>query len=239
LHGCAETTIDGNVFQLRADESVIIPPYAVREPRSRSKQLGYMIVNFEPKRLNVERALKRVLRCADELRADLHALCNESRRAGSDSDELIPLLFGRVLIGLCRDAAETLPRPRMTVSSLNASSHHELSEQVEQYMRRNLQNPLSRADVAEAVHFSPSHLARIFQATTGKTLLERLTELRLSQACALLSETTLSITRIALEVGFNSFSHFTQLFKSHIGMTPSDYRRTRAVVNRTQTPHPE
>jgi len=41
-----------------------------------------------------------------------------------------------------------------------------------------------------------------------------------------LRESELSVTAIAGEVGFTAFSHFSQVFRKVVGVTPSDYRRS-------------
>jgi transcriptional regulator GlxA family with amidase domain len=93
-------------------------------------------------------------------------------------------------------------------------------------MRLNLHRPLRRGEIAAAVHLSEPHLARIFRSATGRSVVQRLTELRVAIAKSLLLESTLSVGQIAGEVGIISFSHFARTFKSQVGVSPGDYRRT-------------
>lgn len=67
-------------------------------------------------------------------------------------------------------------------------------------------------------------LSRIIRQTTGKTYTELVQEKRLMQAAYLLRNTTLSITDISLDIGYNNFSYFYRIFKKRFGMTPRDYR---------------
>ena len=38
-----------------------------------------------------------------------------------------------------------------------------------------------------------------------------------------------SITDIALEFGFSNMAHFSRVFRAHLGLPPSDYRRAAAA----------
>lgn len=49
---------------------------------------------------------------------------------------------------------------------------------------------------------------------------------RLHEAQKLLRISTLSISEICYQVGFNDLSHFSKVFKKHIGISPAEYRDT-------------
>lgn len=229
IHGSVEQRIDHKAFPLRSMESLLIPAHAIREPRARAKSVAYIVCTFENQRLALDTITARTLPCPAMLRGELQALVSELRAPASpERQELLQLLLPRIFIGLRRDARvkSAGATPEAGATPLNWSGHQAVAAEIENYMRKNLHSPLTRDDLAAVAHFSPSHLARVFRAATGKSLLERLTELRIAQACAMLGESSLPITRIALDVGFNSFSHFTTLFKRNVGISPSDYRRS-------------
>lgn len=73
-------------------------------------------------------------------------------------------------------------------------------------------------------HMSRSNLMRVFRKATGQTPIEYLVRLRIQKAMELLRTTTLTITEIALEVGFNDSNYFSRQFRKTIGQSPSDYR---------------
>jgi AraC-like DNA-binding protein len=167
--------------------------------------------------LKLDEIAHRVLETPPELRPDLATLAAEVRSpAGSDSRILVESLLVRTLIGLRR--AQEGQRVR-------GESDTDFMSRIEAYMRSNLGRRVSREEVAKVVHLSPPHVARVFRSITGKTLGQRLTELRLEQAKSLLIYSTLPISRIAGDVGFDSVSHFTQVFKRHISLLPSQYRK--------------
>lgn len=83
---------------------------------------------------------------------------------------------------------------------------------------------LSLDDVAREVHVSPFHLAHRFRAMTGIGLHGYRTHLRLREALRRIAEPEISLTDLALDLGFASHSHFTDTFRRTFGRPPSDIR---------------
>ena len=72
---------------------------------------------------------------------------------------------------------------------------------------------------------SYSYFSRCFKNVTGKTFKEYLNMVRINHAQRLLATTTLSVTQVALECGYNNISYFIAVYKSLKGETPLSSRR--------------
>jgi AraC-like DNA-binding protein len=83
---------------------------------------------------------------------------------------------------------------------------------------------LSLDEVAREVHVSPFHLAHRFRAGTGIGLHGYRTHLRLREALRRIAEPGISLTDLALDLGFASHSHFTDTFRRTFGRPPSAVR---------------
>lgn len=77
--------------------------------------------------------------------------------------------------------------------------------------------------LAEEMFVSRRQLHRKLQAITGQGPGEFIRTFRLKRAAQLLLENKLSVTQIALEVGFESPAQFTRSFKKHFNVLPSDF----------------
>ncbi len=84
---------------------------------------------------------------------------------------------------------------------------------------------ITLTDLCRQFHYSESYVSRMIRSTTGKSFSAVVTEFRMIQAQNYLSETDLSIGEIALEVGYNSFEHFSRCFKKNTGISPREYRK--------------
>ena len=93
-------------------------------------------------------------------------------------------------------------------------------------MRRDLNREFNLARLATDASMSLSHFSRTFRKATGVAPSQYFIQLRMETARQLLLESDASIISIALDVGYNNPSHFTHVFKRHVGVTPRDYRES-------------
>jgi AraC family transcriptional regulator len=94
-----------------------------------------------------------------------------------------------------------------------------------EWMRQNLSNELSNAELAERAGVSESHFRRVFQEAMGMTPHRYVLRLRLERVHELLTRTSFSIARVAAQCGFNSQSHMTACFSTAYGITPARARQ--------------
>lgn len=97
-----------------------------------------------------------------------------------------------------------------------------------EYINQNYSSSLSLDSLSASAGYSKSHFSYLFKAVTGKTYVEYLNEVRVSQAKRLLSETSKSILEISNEAGYNSLANFNKHFKQITGLTPSQYRKNNS-----------
>lgn len=93
------------------------------------------------------------------------------------------------------------------------------------YMRSNLERPISLEQIAAVVNRSPSHFARQFRQELGLPPHQYLLVLRLKRAQQLLQTTRTSIAEIAFECGFSHQEHLTRMFRRWCDTTPAAFRK--------------
>jgi AraC-like DNA-binding protein len=79
--------------------------------------------------------------------------------------------------------------------------------------------------IGRAVGLHPNYAMSLFQKSFGTTLIDYLTQHRVSHAQRLLATTDQKIVEIALDSGFGSISRFNDAFRRACGCSPRDYRR--------------
>jgi len=92
-------------------------------------------------------------------------------------------------------------------------------------MEANLAEPLSLADIADTLALSRRQLERLFHDRLGTSAGRQYLTLRLTRAMALLRETELAVTEVAMACGFASPTHFARAFARQHGLPPSKARR--------------
>jgi AraC family transcriptional regulator len=103
-----------------------------------------------------------------------------------------------------------------------------------EHVDRHLDEQLELEDLARVAHFSSFHFHRLFTAWFGETLGEYVRRRRLEVAALrLVAQPRLSVTQVALSVGFGSTEAFARAFKNRFGSTPTAWRGFQ-VSNRDQ-----
>lgn len=75
--------------------------------------------------------------------------------------------------------------------------------------------------IAAAVGASVYHLCRVFRAECGMTLHAYRQRQRLGRAIERMTESRQDLTRLAHSLGYSSHSHFSRVFRQHLGVSPS------------------
>ncbi|MCH4153505.1 MAG: AraC family transcriptional regulator [Saccharofermentans sp.] len=93
------------------------------------------------------------------------------------------------------------------------------------YIRSHIQESLTVESIADSLSLNSSYLSKLFKQEMGITLSRYIRNQKIDVACSMLRHLDESSLSIANYLGFSSQSHFIQVFKKTMGITPEDYRR--------------
>lgn len=163
----------------------------------------------------------------DMVTGSMHRI-NELRRQGCgravliESAALGELVLARLYAESCLKPA--CPGRRCNDESGGAERVRKL-ERVTAFLQEHSHRALSLTEVAQACHVSESWLYHTFPEHSGFTPLGFIIHLRLQEACRALATTERKLEDIAASVGYEDSFYFSRLFKKHLGLSPSGYRR--------------
>ena len=125
---------------------------------------------------------------------------------------------------------------RLPVADVSTRPHHAIAiphnrgglspktlRRVQDHIAANLGQKVTNQALAEVAKLSPSHFARAFKDSQGVAPHRYILECRVKRTQELLA-TDLSLSEIAVEVGFSDQSHLTRWFREFVGVTPGSYR---------------
>lgn len=92
---------------------------------------------------------------------------------------------------------------------------------IKEYIRKNLDQALTRTQIANYLHLSPDYVSYIVKKCTGNTLKELIIYEKMTYAKHMLENTDIPIGDIATAIGFNSFAYFSKVYKDTYHTTPS------------------
>lgn len=96
---------------------------------------------------------------------------------------------------------------------------------VKDYINAHYTEDIHLSDIAHQFSFSTPYISHTFKSTTGYSPIQYLIRCRIGQAQTLLISSDLSVTEVAMCVGYDNSSHFQTLFKQVVGITPLQYRK--------------
>lgn len=98
-------------------------------------------------------------------------------------------------------------------------------EKVFHYTIESFTKPVTLTEIAGLVNMSVPAFCNYFKKSTKKTYIDFLNEVRIGNACKLLTDTERTILDICFESGFNTLANFNKQFLKVKKMTPSKYRK--------------
>lgn len=108
---------------------------------------------------------------------------------------------------------------------LNSASRIRLAVQ---YLEQHFGTDVTVNDLAERYAMNPSYFSTAFRKETGTTVIGYLTDVRLRKAKEQLTNSDSSIIDISHAVGYQDHQYFFRVFKKATGMTPLEFRRSKA-----------
>lgn len=232
---CGEFRISGERFSLGGKQLLVVPPYTVHSNNIRSGDGLMYIFKISLRDFSYYVNLKNYLdicgcqpemflyQCPeyDEVLAIVRALIEND----GDLPQCLPYVL-RLFYLLSRHVDRQRDASALD-SPLKDSSLQELIT----FTQQNYSRKISIEEVARITGYSKYHFCSRFKALTGMTYLNYLNSVRVSHACLMLANGE-SVQSVCRSTGFESPSHFIQVFKKIQHITPRQYalqqRQTQA-----------
>lgn len=145
-----------------------------------------------------------------------------SSHAPLGSEQMITCYMECFLINLLRSIT-CLENEPWSVTNLEKALENHLTSRVKEYVSAHLSERITLDDLAKSLHYSRSHLTAQFRSSTGMSIAQYISELRMEHAKQLILKGTMSLAQISSQLGFSSQQYFCKCFKDATGCSPSSY----------------
>ena len=106
----------------------------------------------------------------------------------------------------------------------------------DRYIDEYFRTELNVNELASIAGYTPDYFRILFKEKTGKTPKKYILDKKIDYAKKLLEHSTLSITNISYECGFNYVPQFLVFFKKYAGLTPNQYRNESEAKQKREFP---
>lgn len=106
-----------------------------------------------------------------------------------------------------------------------AKNNIEIAKKINEYVLQNFTETITYEKLSETFHIKITTMKNCYKSIYGETINDTIIKKRLEEAAILLKNSALSITGIAIQVGYTDHSKFSNAFKKRYNLTPSEYKK--------------
>lgn len=191
------------------------------------KYIEYYFENIKFRRLYDEYDFKRLVQNI------IYNIINTSSTLGFDVSHINRgkiKLFKE--IDQCHDVNNILNKINVLLNEISDLMNQQIErknsiilEKVIQYVEEHYNEDITLSDIADKLHINYYYLSTYFKNQTSENLTTYINRIKIEKAQKLLRDSQDTIAEISKIVGFSDHNYFSKVFKKHVGMTPSMYRR--------------
>jgi AraC-like DNA-binding protein len=139
-------------------------------------------------------------------------------------EQTVLLRLELMLIELVREHALVEDQKKLFVSKELADDP--LCTEIIEFMEENLYGRLDMLALCEKVNFSASYVSRYFKRVCGHPISHYYNMMKIEEAKRLIRQTHLSFFEISERLMITNSHYFSTLFRNHVGMTPTQYKKS-------------
>lgn len=226
LSGSQSFEIEDKIITISAGELLLISPYTRHKAVSETDDYKKLAIVFalSPESMLISKFSQNSSHfkaCVPEKLLVLLDFMKEEQAFNAPFSEMISEMVASECILLtlrfiCDDDANDSPKDMEDARVSMAK----------QFIKDNIQNNLSIQDVASYCYLGNKQLSRIFYQSEQCTVAEYIRVLKIEHIKKLLSDERCSIRQISEIMNFSSEHYMVKFFKKHVGITPSEYRKS-------------
>jgi len=239
--GTLNADVDGVSYEIGENEAIFILPHQIHSFKSLKYNKGYVmfvsplilpkhaelmktsmlenpVIKLDSKsKINIcNNIVEYLYECFDS------KMLNHEGKRYVNGDLVAQSSFGKALVesyvSILLDGAVW---KKKTVSAMGTAS------KILEYCLAHYKEEMSVYKVAQALEVSEHTVTRVFTGILGCNFRKYINYLRISDVVQKLSETSLPITNIAKECGFDTLRTFNRVFSEEYGCSPSEYRKKK------------
>lgn len=136
--------------------------------------------------------------------------------AKNSGEATLKCILELIFLELCRDYLDYIEPTKQPQSELNRAKC---------YLDNHINLPFNLDETARVANLSKYYFCKQFKENFKVTPSEYLMNKKIERSKNLMMTSDMSVTEIALSLGFNSLSHFSRHFKQLTGLSPSEFNK--------------
>ena len=228
ISGEGQFVLRDRSIEIKEDDLIIVNPYIEHTEKSKNNHpLEYIVIGISGIQFSLDRFQKTEFVISNyhnfkhNVLLYIKSLSIEFHNNDRFSEEMCQKLVEILVINILRHTQD--------------SFHIELADQndkatkscimIENYINQHFKEDITLDLLSDITYLNKYYMSHIFKQYKNQSIMAYLNDRRIEEAKFLLQTSDHSISTIASILGFNSQSYFTQAFRSHVKMSPKNYRK--------------
>ncbi len=225
--GCRLHAVSDQIYRTEAGEMILFPPYSMHHSYAPSEDQTFqrIVVYFTEKAIGDLTLIEKMRHAGGLYHPDrrmshqIHGLLGMMLMEQSETDDLhditMETILRAILLLLLKD-----------VRTLNPTVNKSRVIKVIEYISDHYMEDLRLDELAGRFYVSQYYLCREFKKYTSRTINQYINTTRILNAQREIMETNHPFSQVAANCGFASSTHFSRVFRSVTGMTPTAFRKS-------------
>ncbi|MCI5774518.1 MAG: AraC family transcriptional regulator [Erysipelotrichaceae bacterium] len=220
-------------FKIKAGDIILIPPFNSYNIYCLSQQAACYILNFNLRYFikdNYHHMIEQkiIAKFENALTKDMYDFLDRAHHMQTNNDYghyyMIKIAIEQLLI-LCDSSYLTNNSVEQSIDNNYSNRSQECVIEALRYIDAHLKESVRVADICNYLNVSQSYLYTCFQKVMKCSISHAIVEYKLNRSVELLQNRDLRIVDIAQSVGFENIYHFSNTFKKHFGISPTNFRQ--------------
>ena len=195
---------------------MVIDP-SLKNCRRFKELINHYLINFDSNILNSNPTSYKYRDDSGDILKLLNRMNREYTAKKIGYQEVMRGQFIELLINIIRN---------ITIADTEAYDN-DIVQYILKHVQKHYAERISLQRIATKYNYSLNNASRLFKDRTGLSFQDYVQSVRIKESCRLLINTADSIPIIAQSVGYGDTKFFNQLFKRHLGISPSEYRKSQ------------
>lgn len=221
--GSAVIQMDNNIFTAIKDEIVIVGCNQIHSIYSSSSELcSILVFQFYLEEFDLLHNIK-FTNCIKEDNIHWYEINNIMSNIEFENNARNPHSTFEIMANIFKLMSLIIKnKDQLYIEENTANKNKDVITEIFDYIDNNYMNNFSVIDITKYIHLSVPHFMRIFKNATGMTFKHYLNLYRINIATKLLLQGN-SVSKVALDCGFDNINTFIRLFKEFKDATPTGY----------------
>lgn len=252
--GSMRVIIEDNLYVLKANECILIPPMKWHQMSSNKEFCSSMsmcfLMNSPPSQINLilekvvplsqkeQKILEFVgMEYIDNMTNDGYFTKKMTAFSKQKNDyaflQAIKNQIEYLLILIVRDFLQH-EEDQSSIASLS-KKETDFSKNVLAYIDEHIAENISSKDLATYFKYSPAHFGRIFKQATGETVTSYILKAKIQKAMLLFASEPYTVQYVSDYLNFGCVQYFSKIFKRYTGLPPIEFKQNCMQTNLMST----